>query len=260
MDQVGFFVAIRKYLVFFCISLSIVLVSCSTPRPSGKTEAEVIFREAKVFIKEGRYILANEKLNSIRSKYPYSYYATHAELLQADILYEQESFVEAAASYILFKDLHPKNKRLDYVMYKIAESFYNQLPSTFDRDLTPGREAIKYYNELLNRFPNSSFTKGSVEKIKKCRELLEKKELYIADFYFKTEVYDSARYRYLGILRKIKTEKLRDHSMVRILKSSLFLGEYQKCMNYYDSYKDIVSKNSVGKLNDSRDECKGKIK
>ncbi|MFT6604810.1 MAG: outer membrane protein assembly factor BamD, partial [Bacteriovoracaceae bacterium] len=132
----------NKFIALFLFA-SLFLASCSSTRPSGKTEAEVLYKEAQMLVDDGRYLMATEKLNSLRSQFPYSYFATHAELLQADILFDQENFVEAAAAYILFKDFHPRHKKISYVVWRIAESFNNQRPASYDRDLSPLYEAIK---------------------------------------------------------------------------------------------------------------------
>lgn len=187
------------------------MLSCSTNRPKGNTEAEILFREAKDLISKSRYIQATEKLNSIRSQYPYSFYATHAELLQADILFAQENYAEAASAYILFRDFHPKYNELGYVIFRISESFYRQLPSTFDRDLSAGIEGIKYFNELLLNYQNTEYVKEAQSRISQIEEMIEKKEIYIADFYFKTKDFDAAKSRYEDILKTLKNkdEKLR---------------------------------------------------
>ncbi|MBK23911.1 MAG: hypothetical protein CME70_07900 [Halobacteriovorax sp.] len=224
-------------------------MSCSTQRPSGKTEAEILFKEAQMLIEDGRYLMATEKLNSLRSQFPYSYYATHAELLQADILFEQESYVEAASAYILFKDFHPRHKKMAYVVWRIAEAFNNQRPPSYDRDLSPLYEAIKYYDELLRVYSGSEYTKGGREKIEECKKLLEKKERYIADFYFKTDVYQAARYRYLDILKNFSSRNLRDHSIVRVMKASLELKEPEKCKVHFKNFSGEL-KGSVKKTVD----------
>lgn len=187
------------------------MISCATKRPQGSTEAEVLFKEAKDLISKSRYIQATEKLNAIRSQYPYSYYATSAELLQADILFSQENYAESASAYILFRDFHPKYAELGYVIYRISESFYRQLPSTFDRDLSSGIEAIKYFNELIQNYPDTEYVKDAQARINQIEEMIEKKEIYIADFYFKTKDYPAAKARYEEILKTLKNkeEKLR---------------------------------------------------
>lgn len=194
-----------------------------------------------MLIEDARFLMATEKLNSLRSQFPYSYYATHAELLQADILFEQESFVEAAAAYILFKDFHPRHKKMSYVVWRIAESFNNQRPPTYDRDLSPLYEAIKYYDELLRVFPKSDYSKGGREKIEECKRLLQLKEQYIADFYYKTDVFQAARHRYLDILKNFSNRELRNHSIVRVMRSSLELKEPEKCKKHYKKFSKEVT-------------------
>jgi len=234
--------------------------SCSTSRPKGKTEAEILYHEAKVLVEDGRYILATEKLNRIRSKYPYSYYATFAELLSADVLFKQENFVESAAAYIVFKDFHPKHKKSDYVIWRIGESFFNQLPSTFDRDLSPGYEAIKYFNELKRYHPQSEFTKKSDERINKIKGMFRNKEKYIADFYFKTEVYDAARFRYENILHDFEDPDLRAYAAIRTLESSKYLNEPNYCKKNKLVYLGILKDKFKEGLLKAVEDCLKEIK
>ena len=198
-----------KLLSLIVLTIAVFLSSCTTKRPEGSTEAEVLFKEAKDLISKSRYIQATEKLNQIRSQFPYSYYATHAELLQADVLFAQENYPEAASAYILFRDFHPKYTDLGYVIFRISESFYQQLPSTFDRDLSTGLEAVKYYNELLQNYSNTEYVKDAKARIIQIEDMVLKKEVYIADFYFRTKDFSAAKSRYEEILKSLKDENER---------------------------------------------------
>ncbi len=230
----------NKYLISV---LFLLFISCASEKPKGKTEAEVLFKEAKVLMEEERFLLATEKLNTLKNQYPYSFYATPAELLMADILYLQENYVESAAAYLLFRDFHPKHEKIPYVVFKIAESYYKQMPETSDRDLDSAVEAIKYFNEVLVKYPNSAYSKDSQKKVDHATSMLQEKEQYIADFYFKTEVYSAARWRYLDILASFSNKDLRSHSMQRVILSTYFLKEYKKCINYKNDYsKHLVEK------------------
>jgi len=226
-----------KLLLF--MSLWILISSCSTPEVTGSTQAEVLFKEAQRLVKKNRFILATEKLNGIKSQFPYSYYATHAELLLADILFMQQNYVESAAAYILFRDFHPKHEKLPYVIWKVALSYYKQLPSSFDRDLAPGDEALKYLNEVISRYPNSDHFVEAKEKIDEINKMKVDKELYVADFYFKTNVFDSARFRYLEIISKhLKNDEAKSHAMLRALESSVRLKEYKRCLEDSKKFKE----------------------
>lgn len=248
--------SLKTILIPTTLLLSFLLASCSTPRPEGKTEAEILYKEAIQLSEEGRYILATERINTLRSQFPYSFYATHAELLQADILFSQENFVESAAAYILFRDFHPKHEKIPYVLFRIAESFHKQLPDTFDRDLSAAYEAIRYYGELLSLYPNTDYAKNAESKIKEAQDLLLKKEQYIADFYYKTEVYDSARFRYLKILESFNEPKLIEHSLNRVLLASIELEDFDGCLKYYNQFIEKINQEKQNRLTDTALKCR----
>ena len=232
-------------------------VSCGTERPSGKTQAEILFKEANELMESERYILATEKLAQLRSKYPYSYYATPSELMMADILFLQENYVEAAASYLVFKDLHPKHEKIPYVMSRVALSYYKQIPSTYDRDLHAAKEAIKYFKQIIDFYSGSAESVDAKKKIKECEELLMDKERYIADFYFRTEVYQAARYRYKTLLNipRLKKEFIFE-AFSRILISSLERGKKSECLRDYGLFNyEPLSKSEKKKLKSLYKSC-----
>lgn len=236
------------------------LISCASSRPEGKTEAEVLFKEAKTLIEEERFILATEKLNQLKNLYPYSYYATPAELLEADILFLQENYVEAAAAYMVFRDFHPKHEKQPYVIYRIAESYYKQIPDTFDRDLEGAVEAIRYYQEMLEKFPTNEYSKDAKEKIRYCNEMLHSKEQYVADFYFKTKNFSAAQWRYLDILETFKNTKLRQHSIIKLVESSIQLKEFDKCIGHADRFISELENIDKSQLEKMRARCQAKMK
>ncbi len=243
----------RKFFAFFLLIST--LSGCSEVEYKGKTQAEQLYRESKELQEDGSLILASEKLGLLRSKYPYSYYATAAELLLADIQFEQENFVESAASYIRYRDFHPKDKKIAYVIYRIGESFFRQVPETFDRDLGQAVEAIKYFQELQQKFPKSEYAKSAEQKMKVAKEMLQNKERYIADFYFKTEVWEAARFRYLLILQKFRNMELRQHAMKRVLESSLKMKRPGECIRYGELYLKQISDSARDNLEKVVSKC-----
>jgi outer membrane protein assembly factor BamD len=239
--------------------ISFVLVVCSSKKPEGKTAAEVLYKEAQELMGESRYLLATEKLNTLKTQYPYSYYATHAELLQADILFLQENFIESAAAYLLFRDFHPKHEKIIYVVFKIAESYFRQLPSTFDRDLSAAHEAIKYYTEIIDKYGSSEYRDEATKKRDQCNKMLSNKEKYIADFYFKTKVYDAARFRYLKNIEESKDDSLKKHSMLKVVESSLKMKSYQDCIDYSREYEKKLEGSDLESMLTFKKECENKL-
>lgn len=227
----------QKYLLI----LLLLAVSCATPRPEGKTEAEILFKEAEAHIKNESYILGSEKLREIKARFPYSKYSQMAQLRLADVAFTQENYIEAAVAYQSYKDLYPGDDKIPYVVFKLGEAFYYQLPPTHDRDLSEAFQAIAYYKQVISRYPGSEYVEESKKKIEKCQQMLRDKEQYIADFYFKTEVYEAARFRYKRILKMFEDDKLLKHSMLRAVESSLKLKEKDNCSRDASAFIGVLS-------------------
>jgi outer membrane protein assembly factor BamD len=241
------------------VVLLLLIMSCSSDKPKGRTEAEVLFKEAEELIEAERYILATEKLNAIKTQHPYSFYATPAELMQADVLFEQESYVEAAAAYLLFRDFHPRHEKIPYVIYRIAESFYKQIPDTIDRDLEPALESIKYYEEIVSKYGDSSYKAKAEKRIGLAKKMLRQKDEYIADFYFKTDKFAPARYWYLDILENHQNAGTRNHAMLRTILATLELKEWQPCLDYIEKFYQLVDKESQSEIKSVKDTCKKEL-
>lgn len=239
--------------------LLFVLVSCSSDKPEGKTEAEILYKEAQELMEAERFILATEKLNQIKTQHPYSFYATPAELLQADVLFMQENYIEAAAAYLLFRDFHPRHEKIAYVVFRIAESYYKQIPDTIDRDLEPALESMKYYDEVIQKYADSSYKRDAEEKIQKAKKMLRQKDLYIADFYFKTKEFSAARYWYLDILDNHQDQRTRNHAMLRTVLATSKLKEWQPCLDYVEKFYQLVDKEAQKEIKSVKDTCQKKI-
>ena len=194
-----FFISIVLPL-FFAFS-SVFLTACSSKDKTADT-AEGAYAIAQDFDKEELWERAIARYQEVKNKYPYSKYATMAELAIADCHFKDESFPEAQVAYQAFKDLHPKHPQIDYVTHRLGMSFFKQLPATIDRDLTLATSAILYFDEVLEKYPNSEYFKEAREKREESYKMLAEKELYIAEFYFKREKYDSALTRYELLLKK----------------------------------------------------------
>lgn len=245
-----------KYLL-----LLLLVVSCGSSDKDSRGEAEKLFAEAQELAKAERFILATEKLNIIKSHHPYSFYATPAELLHAEILYKQENYIESAAAFMLFRDFHPRHEKIPYVILMIAESFYKQIPSTIDRDLEPAVEAIRYYQEVLTRYPDSKDAAKAQKRITQANNMLKAKDIYVADFYFKTKKWGAARYWYLDIIQNHHQDsKTSFRAALRVVKASYENKEYKECIDYGEKFQTAVDKDTRKEIKSVLDKCYKEIK
>jgi outer membrane protein assembly factor BamD len=169
-------------------------------KPIEEQDPGTIYKAAEEDIGTDHYLLAIDKLRLIKNKYPYSKYALDAQLRLADVYYMQESYAEAALAYESFRDLHPKHEKVAYAMFRVAMSYYKDIPTPLSRDLTPAQKSIDAFNDFLHRFPADPNVKEAQTDLGDCRKMLAEKELYIGNFYFKRDFYDSAKGRYKKLI------------------------------------------------------------
>lgn len=184
------------------ILFSFLLTACSSIQEYNTSTPEGAYKQAEEYLKYHRYEEAIERFRSIKKKFPYSAFAKKADLKVADVNFEREAYVEAQASYQLYKDFYPKDEKIDYVTYQVGMSYFKQLPDVPGRDLDSSHDAIRAFNEVIMMFPGSEYAKKAREHKKNALKLLAQKELYIADFYYKQKEYVSALGRYEDLLNK----------------------------------------------------------
>lgn len=211
-----------------CCALALVsVISCASEEKSSDTP-DGAYAIAEEFAKDDRYEEAIRRFNDIKNKYPYSKFATMAELAIADTYFKQESYAEAQVSYQTFKELHPKHAQIDYVTYRLGLSFFEQLPETEDRDLSLAQSSIVYFDEVISLYPNSPHAKEAQEKKLEVLKKLGSKEMYIADFYFKRKVYGSALARYDGLLKTYPNLGFDALALSRAAQSAAHAGELDR--------------------------------
>ena len=176
-------------------------VGCTTAEKYDTATPEGAYKQAEEFEKDDRFEEAIQKFNDVKNKHPYSRFATESELRIADLHFKRDAFIESAASYQLFREFHPKHPRIDYVTYRLGLSYFNQLPETIDRDLGVADKAILYFDEVSNNFPTSEFVAEARAKRNEALHMQAEKEMYVANFYVKRKIYDSALKRYEFLIR-----------------------------------------------------------
>lgn len=194
----------RKIVRATALCLSVLILSCASKKGEIVLPEQIDLKRAKEFQQAGRYELALDQYSQIKHKYPLSPAATEAELELAETFFLQGSYIEAQAAFETFRDLHPTHPKVDFAAFRMGMSFFNQIPQTIDRDLTPATKAIKSFEEFSQNYPKSSYVSEALEKKELCRKKLAEKEYYIADFYLKREHYSAAERRLKVILRQYR--------------------------------------------------------
>jgi len=186
-----------------------------------------MFKAAEYYENEHRFEEALRRYTELRKKFPYSQWATEAELKIADVYFKQESYPEAYLAYQNFRELHPLHPKSDYVLYCIGLSLYHQLPETYDRDLSLAPQTLEIFTEFIQNYPNSSYLNDVKMKYQEVDQKIIDKIRYIADFYFKRQNYVSALERYQSLLLKAAKDEDRKWALIRARMSAKKVGNIE---------------------------------
>lgn len=224
----------KKLLQVVLITTSFAILSGCASAERDSSTPEGAFSAAQHFEENDRFEEAIRRYNEVRNKFPYSSWAVKAELAVADVYFKQESFAEAQVAYQNFRDLHPTHAQIDYVQFRIGISIFNQLPETIDRDLSIADECILAFSDLLKKYPTSSYVEEAKEKRTKVIRMKAEKEEYIADFYFKREMFDSALKRYENLYSSYGGLGFEKKALYRLALCSKSIDDTARLKKYSD--------------------------
>lgn len=218
------------------------------PPKNSESFAEKLYNKALKLQKAYRYTEAISILEDLKSKYPYSAFVKKARLKIADIHIDAKNFIQAQYSYQAYFELHPTDPQADYIIFQIGYSIYKQIPQSYDRDLSLAQDAIRTFDQLLLRFPNSSHKEEALKLKKKLTTKKIQKDLYIAKFYFKYKHYLAALKRFQNFMTSYPKASLFPEALAGAAHSAKKLNEVGLFKKYMVQLKSTYPQYKIPKL------------
>jgi len=149
-------------------------------------------------LQEKDYDRAIEYFTKLKDRYPFSPYTPEAEVSLGDAYFLVGEYKAASEVYKEFEALHPRHEAVPYVLLKIGLSNLKQFESA-DKPYTNIAEAYSFFQRLIETYPENKYAQEAKKYLRKCRFLMAEHELYVADFYWRTEQFKAAwlRYKYV---------------------------------------------------------------
>jgi len=199
----------RFRLILLMLVMGFITSGCSTisswfPDEIDETKgwsASKLYAEAKASLNEGEYKSAIELYEKLEARYPHGAYAQQAQLETAYAYYkfdEPESSIAAADRFI---KLHPRHAHVDYAYYLRGLATFPARKSIFEfvfpqdeskRDPNSSLQSFNYFSELVEKYPNSRYSKDAVVRMRYLRNKVSKHELHVAQYYMRREAYIAA--------------------------------------------------------------------
>ncbi|SKA80218.1 Beta-barrel assembly machine subunit BamD [Paucidesulfovibrio gracilis DSM 16080] len=187
---------------FLLVALLTLLSGCSLIDyyflPPPEDTAQELYEAGVYAMNDGDYGDAAEYFMKLKDNYPFSPFTPKAEVGLGDAYFLNEQYILAADAYKEFEALHPMHEDTPYVLFQVGMSNFKQFES-IDRRQDNIREGIEYFQRVVDGYPDTDFAVQAKQYIHKSRRILAEHELFVADFYWRTEKYGPAwsRYKYV---------------------------------------------------------------
>jgi len=174
-------------------------------------------------LKAQRWPQAAEYFDMVERDHPYSTWATNAKIMAAYAQYQRNRYTEAIGTLDRFIQLHPSNRDIAYAYYLRALSYYEQIADA-ERDQRGTEQAMAALQDVVNRFPDTSYARDARLKIDLARDHLAGREMNIGRYYQRQRLYAAAIGRFKRVVEEYQTTNHVPEALHRLTEAYLAIG------------------------------------
>ncbi|OAG71819.1 lipoprotein [Gluconobacter japonicus] len=186
-------------------------------------DAETLYNYGIDALRSGRYELAGGEFELLQQNYPYSGFTGNAELMEGYSYYLQGEYALSVQQLERYLQLHPTSPDAAYAFYLRALCYYEQIADV-QRDQQGTVEALNALEEVITRFPQTSYARDAQLKIDLCRDHLAGKEMLVGRWYQQQRNYEAAMTRYQRVVQDYQTTNHVAEALERLVEVYLALG------------------------------------
>ena len=200
------------------------LVGCAPgEEPYVERPVEELYNEAMDSLLDEDFEAAVADFAEVERQHPYSVWATRAQIMSAFVYYQSNRYDDAIAAAGRFIELHPGNRDAAYGYFLIAMSYYEQI-SDVGRDQRTTALALQALEEVVRRFPGSTYARDARLKIDLTRDHLAGKEMTVGRYYLRRGNPVAAIGRFRKVVELYQTTSHAAEALHRLTEAYLALG------------------------------------
>jgi outer membrane protein assembly factor BamD len=164
---------------------------------------QFLFERGNKALAERRWFTAREFFQTLIDTYPQSPHRADAKLGLGDAYLgdgSPASQVLAINEYREFLSFFPTNPRADYAQFKLAMSHFSQMAKA-GRDQTETHEALKEFDVLFERYPNSALIPEARKHHREAKDRLGRSEYLVGLTYYRLKWYPGVVARLQALLK-----------------------------------------------------------
>ena len=206
------------------IALTALVSACSEKKDDYvERPVEELYNEAMDLIDHDEYYKAAGAFDEVERQHPYSVWATKAQLMNAYVLYARNKYADSLIALDRFIQLHPGNKDTPYAYYLKGLCYYEQITDV-GRDQKMTQLALKALQEVVDRYPASTYARDAQLKVDLTRDHLAGKEMAIARYYQTRNQLLAALNRFKVVVEQYQTTNHVPEALHRMVEIYLALG------------------------------------
>ena len=251
-------------IILIIIFILPLFLGCSSSKKIGTDDSislrnpEEIYISGMSFFDNQEFLTAEEEFKSLQKLYPLSNESIQSEIMVGFIKYLQMDYDSSISKFQKFIQKYPSHNDLDYVYYMIAINNYEQI-THFELDGQFNEIALESFNQVITRFPESEYTKDSLQKIILIKSNKAAKHMDIGRFYLKEKKYTAALNRFKIVVQEYSMTKFTPEALHRMVEAYYEMGMMQESIemasvlghNYPDTKWYRYSYNLIKKINNN---------
>ena len=223
---------IKKFICLILISFCFSCSSNNNEKNFDKSEnslnnPESLYKLALINLDQQNFELAKSQFIEINKLFPLSNEAIQSEIMIAFIDYVKMDYDNAILNYKRIINKYPSHKDLDYVYYMIALCNYEQLQNE-SLDGYYNQLALKSFEQVIKRFPESKYAKDSQQKIILVNSNIAAKHMEIGRFYLDNKKFISALNRFKVVVEEFSMTKFSPEALHRMVEAYYEMGMYEE--------------------------------
>lgn len=233
---------------------------------------EKLYNKAAHTLEAGEFSDAARQFDEVDRNYPYSQWATRAQLMAGYAHYKNLKYDAAVVALDRYIELHPGDDNVAYAYYLRALCYYEQI-SDVGRDQKMTQLALENLRQVVDRFGSSKYAKDASLKIDLTMDHLAGKEMEIGRYYLDRRQYQASIPRFQKVVDQYQTTTHVPEALHRLTEAYLSLGlkeeaqktaailghNYPQSSWYKDSYRLFDKKYKEGGNPSFYDRTIGKI-
>ncbi|WP_308915234.1 outer membrane protein assembly factor BamD [Jannaschia sp. LMIT008] len=211
------------------VAMAVAAAACSRDEAIDleNTAPEAIYQQAEAELANNDPDDAALLFAEVERLYPYSEWAKRALIMQAFSYHQDRDYENARGAAQRFIDFYPGDEDAAYAQYLLALSYYDQIDQV-GRDQGLTFQALQSLRTVIERYPDTEYSRSSILKFDLAFDHLAAKEMEIGRYYLKRGHHSAAINRFRAVVEEFQTTTHTPEALLRLVEAYLALGLTQE--------------------------------